>query len=100
MVPKRPGDTVKLSISLPKALAKVLAREAEREHAGNVSAVVASWAREAARLSAMRELVDMLGGPVLTDARAAELDRELGLRAADVERQDTPRRAGPRRRRT
>ena len=73
---KRPGVTEKVSISLSRSDLASLKKRAKRLYAGNVSAVIAELAADAALLEGMHELVGCLGGPSLTDRERKELDRE------------------------
>ena len=77
---KRAGGTQKISVSVSRADLASLKKRAERLYAGNVSAVIAELAADAALLEGMHELVDRLGGPTLTDAERARLDLEWGAR--------------------
>jgi hypothetical protein len=74
---KRAGVTEKISISLDRDDLKALKKRAKRLHGGNVSAVVAELAADARLLEGMNDLVGWLGGPSLTDADQAKLDREM-----------------------
>lgn len=76
MKKKRAGITEKISVSLSRADLASLRRRARRLYAGNVSAVIAELAADAALLEGMHELVDWLGGPRLTDQERAVMDRE------------------------
>jgi hypothetical protein len=71
---KRAGGTVKLSISLPKETVAALRSRAERDHGGNVSAVIAELAEEARIFEGMDALIEHLGGPILTPEDSARLD--------------------------
>jgi hypothetical protein len=73
---KRAGVTEKISISLARTDLVSLKKRAKRLYGGNVSAVIAELAADAARLEGMHELVHWLGGPILTDADRARVDRE------------------------
>ena len=75
-MPKRAGVTEKISVSLQATAAASLRKRAKRLHGGNLSAVVAELAADAALLEGMHELVGQLGGPVLTDEIRRELDLE------------------------
>lgn len=72
---KRAGSTEKISISLQTTDAASLRKRAKRLHGGNLSAVIAELAADAALLEGMHELVERLGGPILTDEMRRELDR-------------------------
>jgi hypothetical protein len=73
---KRPGGTEKISISIGTSDLASLQRRAKRLYGGNVSAVIAELAADAALLEGMHELVGALGGPLLTDREREALDRE------------------------
>ncbi|MET0794028.1 MAG: hypothetical protein ABW061_21080 [Polyangiaceae bacterium] len=73
---KRAGGTEKISISLSRSALASLKKRAKRLYAGNVSAVIAELAADAALLEGMQELVDWLGGPSLTDQDRKAIDRE------------------------
>jgi hypothetical protein len=73
---KREGVTEKISVSLSRSDLASLKKRAKRLYAGNVSAVIAELAADAALLEGMHELVGWLGGPSLTDRERKELDRE------------------------
>jgi hypothetical protein len=73
---KRAGVTQKISVSLSRSDLASLKKRAKRLYAGNVSAVIAELAADAALLEGMHELVGWLGGPSLTDRERKELDRE------------------------
>lgn len=73
---KREGATEKISISLSRRDLASLKKRAKRLYAGNVSAVVAELAADAALLEGMHELVNYLGGPSLTDRERQAIDRE------------------------
>ncbi len=73
---KRAGSTEKISVSLQKDDLAALRKRAKRLYDGNLSAVIAELAADAARLEGMHALVEHLGGPTLTDADRAELDAE------------------------
>ena len=84
---KRAGGTVKLSISLPKETVAALRSRAERDHGGNVSAVIAELAEEARIFEAMDALIEHLGGPILTDEDRARIDAQwAGLPAKPARR--------------
>jgi hypothetical protein len=72
----RAGITEKISISLSRQDLASLKKRAKRLHGGNVSAVIAELAADAALLEGMHELVTWLGGPSLTDQERATMDRE------------------------
>jgi len=73
---QRRGGTEKISISLSHADLAALRKRAKRLYAGNVSAVVAEFAADAALAEGMQELVEHLGGPLLTDSDRGRLDKE------------------------
>jgi hypothetical protein len=73
---KRSGGTEKISISIGTSDLASLRKRAKRLYGGNVSAVIAELAADAALLEGMHELVDSLGGPLLTDRERETLDRE------------------------
>ena len=73
---KRAGATEKISISVRPTDLASLRKRAKRLYDGNLSAVIAELAADAALLEGMHELVDRLGGPSLTDAERAKLDEE------------------------
>jgi hypothetical protein len=73
---KREGVTEKISISLSRSALASLKKRAKRLYAGNVSAVIAELAADAALLEGMHELVGWLGGPSLTDREREAIDRE------------------------
>lgn len=81
---KRSGNTAKISISVSRADLASLKRRAKRLFAGNVSAVIAELAADAATLEGMHELVDRLGGPILTADDRRSLDREWARPATAV----------------
>ena len=73
---KRPGVTEKVSISLSRSDLASLKKRAKRLYDGNVSAVIAELAADAALLEGMHELIGRLGGPSLTDSDRQAIDRE------------------------
>jgi hypothetical protein len=73
---KRSGVTEKISISVRSSDLASLRKRAKRLYGGNVSAVIAELAADAALLEGMHELVAGLGGPILTDGDRERLDRE------------------------
>jgi hypothetical protein len=75
-VPKRTGVTEKISISVRSSDLASLRKRAKRLYGGNVSAVIAELASEAALLEGMHALVERLGGASLTDEDRETLDRE------------------------
>jgi hypothetical protein len=78
---KRAGTTEKISISVRSSDLASLRKRAKRLYGGNVSAVIAELAADAALLEGMHDLVDRLGGPSLTDEDRESLDREWAVRA-------------------
>jgi hypothetical protein len=90
MAAKRAGTTVKVSVSLEKRELAALKKIARERFGGNLSAAFAAAAGFIQRQEAGRRLVDLLGGPSLT---------EEARRAIDAE-QDDPPRAAPARRST
>lgn len=63
------------SISVDEETRRILKAEADRSFGGNVSALVAAIAKQAARQASLRALIAMLGQPPVTDdERAAFLD--------------------------
>lgn len=87
---KRDGGTAKISISIGRAELASLRKRAKRLYAGNVSAVIAELAADAALLEGMHELVGWLGGPSLTDREREALDREWARK--EPARRRTPKR--------
>ncbi len=83
-MPKRAGDTVKVSISLHKDTVAALRKRAKRLYGGNLSAVVAELAEDARLLEGMDALIESLGGPSLTDEARARIDAEWAGRPAPV----------------
>ena len=73
---KRPGTTKKISISLDADILTALKKRARRLHEGNLSAVIAELAADAALLEGMQALLDSLGGATLTDEDRARIDAE------------------------
>jgi hypothetical protein len=90
---KRAGVTEKISISVTRTELASLKKRAKRLYAGNVSAVIAELAADAARLEGMHELVNWLGGPVLTDTDRARLDREWMVQTPKRRRASKKRKA-------
>jgi hypothetical protein len=87
---KRAGDTEKISVSLRRSDLASLRRRAKRLYAGNLSAVIAELAADAALLEGMHGLVNWFGGASLTDQERAALDRELSGQSPAAKR--APRR--------
>jgi hypothetical protein len=77
MAQQRSGRTVKVSVSLDKADLASLKLVAKRLHQGNLSAVFADAARLIRQREARRQLIDALGGPILTPKLSAAIDAEL-----------------------
>lgn len=73
---KRAGVTRKISVSVSRSDLASLKKRAKRLYEGNVSAVIAELAADAALLEGMHELVSWLGGASLTDRERSEIDRE------------------------
>jgi hypothetical protein len=73
---KRGGVTAKISISLSRSDLSSLKKRAKRLYEGNVSAVIAELAADAALLEGMHDLVGFLGGPSLTDRDRKAIDRQ------------------------
>ncbi len=88
----RSGATEKISVSLRRADLASLRRRAKRLYDGNVSAVIAEFAADAALLEGMHDLVETLGGAVLTDRDRRELDAEWGRPAPRVPKATRKRR--------
>ncbi|HSO33798.1 MAG TPA: hypothetical protein VLT33_14800 [Labilithrix sp.] len=82
---KRAGNTEKISISLRQSDLASLRKRAKRLYGGNVSAVIAELAADAALLEGMHELVGRLGGPSLTDEDREELDRQWARQTSPPE---------------
>jgi hypothetical protein len=78
---KRAGLTEKISVSLSRSDLISLKKRAKRLYDGNVSAVIAELAADAALLEGMHELVNWLGGPSLTDNERKRLDRQWAARS-------------------
>lgn len=91
---KRAGVTEKISISVRRSDLASLRRRAKRLYDGNVSAVIAELAADAALLEGMHDLVEQLGGPSLTDDDRKQLDAEWASPAATA----TKRRGKPKKR--
>src|SRR5580658_3276654 len=75
---RRTGKTVTFSISVDAETQRVLKAEAKRSYGGNVSALVASIAKEAKRQSALDWLLQRSGASAMTaaerDALLVEID--------------------------
>jgi hypothetical protein len=78
---KRAGVTEKISVSLRRSDLASLRQRAKRLYDGNISAVIAELAADAALLEGMHHLIGRLGGPSLTAADRTALDREWATRA-------------------
>lgn len=72
----RAGKTIKVSISLDREDVAALRRLARESHGGNLSAAFAEAARWVRQREARKRLVDLLGGPSLTDEEAAAIELE------------------------
>jgi len=79
---KRAGNTTKISISVQRSDLVSLKKRARRLYGGNVSAVIAELAADAALLEGMNDLVARLGGPILTEEDGQRLDREWAAPAS------------------
>jgi post-segregation antitoxin (ccd killing protein) len=79
---QRTGKTVTFSISVDAETRRILKAEAKRSYGGNVSALVATIAREAKRQSALDWLLQRSGASAMTvaerDALLAEIDGARG----------------------
>jgi hypothetical protein len=91
---KRAGSTEKISISLRQSDLASLRKRAKRLYDGNVSAVIAELAADAALLEGMHELVGRLGGPSLTDEDREKLDRQWARQTAPPETRARRKKAG------
>ena len=76
MAKKRAGTTVKLSVSLDSRDVAVLRKRANDAYGGNLSAAFSEAARWLRQQEARKRLIDALGGPSLTPAARAAIDRE------------------------
>ena len=76
MAQKRVGKTVKVSVSLNKEDVAALKRQARLYYGGNLSAAFAEAARWLRQREARRQLIDTLGGPMLTPESATAIDAE------------------------
>jgi hypothetical protein len=92
-MPKRAGTTEKISISVRSSDLASLRKRAKRLYGGNVSAVIAELAADAALLEGMHDLVDRLGGLSLTDEDRENLDREWAGRALPSHKPSRKRKA-------
>ena len=92
---KRAGVTDKISISLDRDDLKALKKRAKRLFGGNVSALIAELAADAKLLEGMNDLVQSLGGPVLTEDDRKRIDRELqgGAATPTSKRKSKPKKA-------
>lgn len=77
MAQRRAGKTVKVSVSLSTDDIAALRRHAKLVHAGNLSAAFADAAKWIRQREARRQLVETLGGSVLTPDAASAIDLEL-----------------------
>lgn len=73
---KRAGKTVKVSVSLDKADLASLKQYAKVAHGGNLSAAFADAARWIRQRESRRQLVELLGGPILSPKARASIDAE------------------------
>lgn len=78
----RAGNTEKISVSVRSTDLEAIRKRAKRLYDGNVSAVIAELAADAAVLEGMHELVVALGGPLLTDEDRGALDAEWSAPAS------------------
>lgn len=92
-MPPRSGATEKVSISLRRSDLLALRKRAERLYGGNLSAVIAELAADAALLEGMHQLVRRLGGASLSDADRTSLDAEWARDRAAPKARPRPRRA-------
>ena len=76
MTQKRPGNTVKVSVSLDKRDLAALRKHARALHGGNLSAAFADAARLVRQREARRALVALLGGPTLDAEIEASITAE------------------------
>jgi post-segregation antitoxin (ccd killing protein) len=74
---RRTGKTVTFSISVDAETQRVLKAEAKRSYGGNVSALVASIAKEAKRQSALDWLLQRSGASAMTAAERDTLLAEI-----------------------
>jgi hypothetical protein len=90
MAARRPGKTVKVSISLDRDDLVTLKRRARESYGGNLSAAFADAARWIRQREARQRLLDRLGGPSLTAEQATAIDAEQ--RAEPLPKRRKPRR--------
>jgi hypothetical protein len=76
MAQRRPGRTIKVSVSLDRDDLAALRRRARDSFGGNLSAAFSEAARWVRQREARRRLIDQLGGPTLTAESAAAIDAE------------------------
>lgn len=76
MAQKRPGRTVKVSVSLDREDLAALKRRARESHDGNLSAAFAEAARWIRQREARGRLIDLLGGPTLDSEASAAIAAE------------------------
>jgi hypothetical protein len=76
MTLRKPGKTVKVSISLDRNDLAVLKRRARELYRGNLSAAFSEAARLIRQREARTRLIEMLGDPTLTPSAAASVDAE------------------------
>ena len=90
MALRKPGKTVKVSISLDSNDLAVLKRRARESYRGNLSAAFSEAARLIRQREARTRLVEILGGPTLTPSAARAIEAEQTGRHGDSKK---PRRA-------
>jgi hypothetical protein len=90
---KRTGATEKISISVRSSDLASLKKRAQRLYGGNVSAVIAELAADAALVEGMHDLVGRLGGPSLSDEDREALDREWATQPAPSDKRSRKRKA-------
>ena len=91
---KRPGITEKISISVRQSDLAALRKRAKRLYGGNVSAVIAELAADAALLEGMHDLVERLGGASLTNEDRESLDREWTRQTSSLAKRPRKKKAG------
>jgi hypothetical protein len=74
---KRPSRTVKVSVSFDRHDLATLRRAARASYGGSLSAALADAATWIRQQEARRQLVELLGGPVLTPESRAAIDAEI-----------------------
>jgi hypothetical protein len=90
MTLRKPGKTVKVSISLDSDDLAVLKRRARESYRGNLSAAFSEAARLILQREARTRLVGILGGPTLTPSAAGAIEAEQAGRHGESKK---PRRA-------